>query len=157
VINMKNDTIIVVGAGLLLLLAMQKKATAATYRTAPGGAAQPGVTYATPTAQAGVIAGAVNGILNWLSGTPNTPPINGNVATPSGTVSVGQGDVYNNPVDGVLGDLYTRAYDSILSSPYITGNDGSVSGSSNVQDGTQLGPVNVNLANFWTASGWGLE
>lgn len=153
-----NEIFILGGVGLVLFLAMQKQAQAKAIAAAKAnaGGPQPGVSYATPTAQNGVIAGAVNGILNWISGTPKTSAVTGNVALPSGTVAVGgsTGDVYNNPVDSLSG-LWDNTVNSINQS-WGGGNDGSVSGNSNVQNGTQLLQV-PSLATYWTSGSGGLE
>jgi hypothetical protein len=151
-----NEILIIGGVGLVLMMAFQKKAQAAAIAAAQarGGGPQPGVAYATPTAQNGVIAGAVNGILNWISGTPKTSTVQGNVSTPGGTVALGGGvgDVFGNPVDS-LSDLWDRTVNNINST--WGGNDGSVTGSSNVQNGSQL--QIPSLASFWTSGSGGLE
>lgn len=71
---MKTQHILIVGGvGLLLALAMAKKARAAQPQPGqPGYVASRGTNYATPTQTAGIVAGAVNGILNWVSGTPDS-------------------------------------------------------------------------------------
>lgn len=150
-----NEILIIGGVGVVLMLAMQKKARAAAV-PARGGAAQPGVSYATPTAQNGLIASAVNGILNWVSGTPKgTPGINGNVSTADGSFTINDGLVFNNPVDSLLGNGWWNTPAAQNDSSLYLGNDGSASGGSNPQNGTQL--MIPNLASFWTGGVGSLE
>ncbi len=101
-----QDLLIVGGAGVLLYLVMAKRANAASLpaqqaRQRALQLQQQQGRYATPTQTAGVVAGAVNGILNWISGTPSS---SGSVATPgiNGTAVVdGMGDLWNKSLDNL--------------------------------------------------------
>lgn len=76
---MKTSDILLLAGAAAVLFVVVKKATAkpAGAASAAGGSPQPGVTYDTPTVKAAVVSGAVNGILNWISGTPKTStPVN---------------------------------------------------------------------------------
>lgn len=133
---MKNQDLLIIGAvGVVLLLATKKsQAAKLAVQPRPGGYAQPGTMYATPTQTAAAISGAVNGILNWL-----------NPAAPSSSSTP---PIMANPVDsgsGWLGDVSSAANN--YGTLGLMGSDGSLS-STNPQNGSQLQVP--SLANtFW--------
>lgn len=141
---MKDSELLMLGGGALLLLVMAKKANATTAQaTTTGGKPQAGVNYATPTNVAGVVAGAVNGILNWISGTP---------AAPASTTKAPQVDDLSTIWQNAQGAWSTYGGGLFGTS----GNDSSVNGS-NPQDGSQLQLTFPSLANFTNAGAMGLQ
>lgn len=140
---MKNSDLLIIGGVAVVLLLATKRSqaqTTAMLNARKGGAAQPGVLYSNPTATNGAIAGAVNGILNWLSGTPATTTTKkaqpGIIATDGGI-----GSIWQDAVEGAYSMWGT--------------NDGSTDGS-NPQNGTQLA-VPALSNSFWTSGTGALE
>lgn len=140
---MNDKTILLIGGGALLFLVMSKQARAVQLANT-GGRPQPGTNYATPTKTAAAVAGAVNGILNWLSGTPAQASTNTDV----GVISVGQGGGSQiDSLDGIW-DNAMASIGNVFGNGFSLGNDGSLTGT-NPQNGTQVGLQTPSLASFF--------
>lgn len=141
---MNDKTILLIGGGALLFLVMSKRANARVVPNAGG--VQPGTNYATPTKTAAAVAGAVNGILNWLSGTPaQASPVTG-IGGEIDLSKIGNGGeidaldgIWDNAMDSI-GNVFGGGFNLGL------GNDGSLTGN-NPQNGSQVG-----LASFFNTN-----